>query len=161
MIAVNEKTKGEPRAADKTPVRVKKGIAVKKAPSKKTRSTWVGYVEADTEGEEEDLQRAERASIAAKTRRSMVRATKSRGRLTRSGAVGKDSKTIPTGASKNMRSDVTKDSDEVVSRHAEDAERKGFGSATTSRGEQTIKVPTVAGMSSSPSLAKDGYPRLQ
>ena len=125
---------GTRASAKKTPVRSKKGIAVKKAPSKKR----AGWVETDSEGEEEDEEepkrRAQRAGIAAKTRRKMAQATKSRGRVTKSGAVQKTS-TKANGAGKKIRLDVLEDVDEVDSNDAEDAETKVVRARTTSRRE--------------------------
>ena len=113
--AVNDEPKGEQIAANKTPVRSKKGIAVKKAPPKKTKSQWgVGWVETDSEDEEqdiEDVRKAQTAATVAKEKREKrAIATQPKGKLTKSGAVNKASKPA-AGVQKSVRFDIPKEID--------------------------------------------------
>lgn len=109
--AVNDENQGGHTAVSKTPIRPKKGIAVKKAP-KKTKPRWV---ETDSEGEEgyeKGSKRAQRAGTVAKESQTKARATQTQGRLAKSGAIQKKSKTA-TGASKRVRFDIPEAFDEL------------------------------------------------
>lgn len=73
--------------ADKTHVGAKKGVAVKKAPPKKEKPKWIGWVEMTSEGEEEyreNVFAAQGAVSVANGRRTKARATQSMERPTRS-----------------------------------------------------------------------------
>ena len=116
--AVNHEEKVEQVAANKTPVRPKKGIAVKKAPPKKTKSQWgVGWVETDSE-DDEDVKKASKAAAHAERKRAKrSSATQTKGKLTKSGAVKKTSKPA-AGVKKSVRFDIPKAVDEFKTIHS-------------------------------------------
>lgn len=122
-------------AVKKSPTRPKKGIAVKKTPLKKTQSKWTGYVETDSEDEDEnseDTKLVQRASIVAKTNRTKIRTSKAQGRVTKSRAVHKTS-TTATGVSRRVRSDVLKDVEESSRSMPKTLRRVGLRARTTAR----------------------------
>ena len=108
--AVNNENKGGHAAVNKTPVRPKKGIAVKKAP-KKTKPQWVGWVEQDSEDDgEEDIGDVKKTSkptaVAERKRAKGSDATQPKGKLTKSAAVKKTSKPA-AGVKKGMKFDLS------------------------------------------------------
>ena len=107
--AAKDENKGGHTAVNKTPVRPKKGIAIKKAP-KKTKPQWVGWVEQDSEDDgEEDIGDVKRVSkptaVAERKQAKRSDATRPRAKLTKSGAVKKSSKPAAS-VKKSMRFDL-------------------------------------------------------
>ena len=101
---------------DKAHVRPKKGIAVKKAPPKKAKSKWVGWVETDSEDiddHKQNIKAALRAGLDTEGKRmKKAHAARASEKLTKSGVVHKTSK-VATGAKRRVRSDVLEDADEL------------------------------------------------
>lgn len=88
--------------ADKARVRAQKGIAVKKAPRKKEKSKWIGWVEMTSEDEDDPKQSifaSQEAVIVAEEKRTEARATQPTERPTRSRTV-KGTPKVAAGAKK-------------------------------------------------------------
>lgn len=108
--------------AEKGTRSARKGVAVKKATPKKTRSKWVGWVEITSEDEEEhkkSVNTAQKVVIVAGGRRKMASATPSKGRLTRSRTLRGTSKLV-TGAKKGARMMEKEKEEEIDAEDAED-----------------------------------------
>ena len=76
--------------ADKAKIRAQKGIAIKKAPWKKERSKWIGWVEMTSEDESDHRQRiftSRETVIVAEEKRTDARAIQAKEKPTRSRTV--------------------------------------------------------------------------